>query len=64
MPASPSPSVVKWKSCHSPNDVITCVEAMLCLHGLFLIGSQNRRLYLEEEDVCFQLHLYLTSQEQ
>lgn len=45
MPALPSPSVVKWKSCHSPNCVITCAEAMLRLRGLFLIGSQNRRLY-------------------
>lgn len=46
MQASPSPSVLIWKSCHSPNYFITCFEAILCFMDFFLMGTQNWELHL------------------
>lgn len=65
MQASPFPSVLIWKSCHSPQHVITCFKAYLfcvCMDSFW--GAAGTEGCILEDDVCFWRQLYLISQEQ
>lgn len=65
MQASPFPSVLKRKFCHSPQHGITCFKAFLfsvCMDSFW--GAAGTEGCILEDGVCFWRQLYLISQVQ